>query len=666
MLGASLRRNAPPWLAISSGGAITPAGSVATRAGSSTGATGETGLTAGFGKHQNTGALLVHMDRSLSTENSLAATTERARGRRKYRALLLPGLASCLVAFASGCQAEITGPGDATGGSNSIAGSSTTGNAGTSSVAAPVNVTDVIGVDPLQLPDGVPTSGRVSRLSYEEYDRALKELLHLPVEESLNFPAEQSSLGAYVGYADLRVGERLFTEFQRSAAALAERVVGSPEAYAAVVGCDPTAAGCRDQFVDGFGLRAFRRPLTSAEQARYRAIFERGAELVASGDAFRDGVQLVLEAMLQSPKLLYRIETGDGTSDALGARLSGFEVAARLSFMLAGGTPDAELLAAARDGALSTPEGIAAQARRLVATPAFEERALAFHERWMQLDELGSLAKDTTAFPNFSPELVSSMRSEAVRFVKAVTLEGSGTVSALLSSRFGFVDQRLAALYGLPGSFGSELVRVDHAPESARLGLFTQAAFLAGHNSSSSGTSPILRGVFLLRRVACSNIPDPPAGAQMQEPTTDPATEILTTRDYVTWKTSLPACAGCHHGLINPAGFAFEQFDGLGQWRDNDRGAPIDTSGTLRLATKDLAFRDASELLEALSQEPQVQVCYAKNWLQFAYGRREEQADLRTLGLATQKLQTGSFSIRDLAVALTERPAFNHLPPKAE
>jgi hypothetical protein len=527
-------------------------------------------------------------------------------------------------------------------------------------------VGDVIGVDPLQLPDGVPASGRVSRLSYEEYDRALKELLHLPVEESLNFPAEQSNLGAYVGYAELRVGERLFTELERSAVALAERVVGAPEAYAAVVGCVPGAAGCRDQFIDGFGLRAFRRPLTSSEQARYRGIFDRGADLVASGDAFRDGVQLTLQAMLQSPKLLYRIETGDGTSDALGARLSGFEVAARLSFMLAGTTPDAELLAAARDGALATPEGIALQARRLVAAPAFEERALSFHERWMQLDELGSLTKDTTAFPSFSPELVSSMRAEATRFVKAVTLEGSGTVSALLSSRFGFVDQRLAALYGLQGNFGAELVRVEHPPESARLGFFTQAAFLAGHSSSSSGTSPILRGVFLLRRVACSNIPDPPPGAQMQEPTTQPATEILTTRDYVTWKTSLPACAGCHHGLINPTGFAFEQFDGLGQWRDNDRGAAIDTSGTLHLATKDVAFRGASELLAALSQEPIVQACYAKNWLQFAYGRPEGQADLRALGLAARQLQTGSFSIRDLAVALTERPAFNHLPLKAE
>jgi hypothetical protein len=528
-----------------------------------------------------------------------------------------------------------------------------------------VDVGDLVGVDPQQLPDGVPTNARVSRLSYDEYDRALTELLHLPVEESINFPAEQASLGPYVGYGELRVGERLLAELERSASSLAERVVASPEAFGAVVGCEPSAAGCRDQFIDGFGLRALRRPLDSAEQARYRALFDRGAELVASGNAFRDGVQVTLQAFLQSPKLLYRIETGNGTADAFGARLTGFEVATRLSFMLAGTGPDAALLAAAREGGLDTQEGIAAQARRLVAAPGFEERALSFHERWMQLDELASLTKDATAFPNFSPELVSSMRSEARRFVRAVTLEGNGTISALLTSRFGFADQGLAKLYGLTGTFGSELVRVEHAPQSGRLGLFTQGAFLAGHSSSSSGTSPILRGVFLLRRVACADIPDPPPGAQMQEPATEPATEVRTTRDYFTWKTSLPACAGCH-GLINPTGFAFESFDGLGQFRDNDRGAPLDTSGTLRVGSKDVAFSDASGLLEALSKEPLVQACYAKNWLQFAYGRREQAADSRALGLAAQRLQAGEFSIRDLAVALVERPAFNHLPGKAE
>jgi len=151
----------------------------------------------------------------------------------------------------------------------------------------------------------------------------------------------------------------------------------------------------------------------------------------------------------------------------------------------------------------------------------------------------------------------------------------------------------------------------------------------------------------------------------MQQPATEPATPIRTTRDYFSWKTSMPACSACH-GQINPTGFAFEEFDGVGQWRDQDRGAPVDTSGTLHIGAKDLTFQGASELLQGLAKEPQVQACYAKNWLQFAYGRPENQADSRALGLAAAHLQAGNFSIRDLAVALTERPAFNHLPLKAE
>lgn len=528
-----------------------------------------------------------------------------------------------------------------------------------------MNVGDVIGADPQTLPDGVPANTRVMRLSYEEYDRSLTDLLHLPVQESTNFPDEQSALGPYVGYDGLRVSDRLITELERSATSLAERVVGSTDAYTAVVGCQPTAANCRDQFIDNFGLHAFRRPLTTTEQTRYRAIFDQGATLIASGNAFKDGVQLTLQAILQSPKLLYRIESGDGTTDTAGARLSPYEIATRLSFMFAGTGPDADLLAAAKDGSLSTADGLAKQARRLVAASSFDQRALSFHERWMQLDELGTLTKDTTTFPNFSPDLVNSMRNEADRFLKAVTLEGNGTVSALMTSPFGFVDQKLAGLYGLQGTFGSDLTRVDYTADSGRLGLFTQAAFLSGHSSSSSGTSPILRGVFLLRRLACATIPDPPPGAQNQQPATMPATPIVTTREYFTWKTSLPACTACH-SVINPAGFAFEQFDGLGQLRATDHGATVDSTGTLHLGTKDIAFKNASELLQALAKEPQVQACYAKNWLQFAYGRLDTEADSRALGLATRSLAAGSFSIRDLAAALTERPAFNHLPAKAE
>jgi hypothetical protein len=564
-------------------------------------------------------------------------------------------LASCLA-----CTAHITGPGtDGTSaGGSSGAGSGSAGTAGAGTT--PVDITDVLGVDPSTLPDAVPASSRVLRLSHAEYDRTLSDLLNLSVAEARNFPEEQPNLGPYEGGAGRAVNERLLNELTRSAESLAKQVVATPASYAAVVGCEPPGPTCRDQFIANWGLRALRQPLSVDEKARYTQLFDRGAELLASGDGFRDGVQLVVEALLQSPKFLYRLEVGAGT-DAAGKTLTAHEVARRLSYMLWGTMPDAQLFEAAASGALLTPEGVTAQAERLANDPRFGQRVLEFHERWMQLGELEALTKDAQAFPTFSPELVSSMRAETHRFVTDVTLEQGGTIGALLTAPYGYVDARLAGLYGLNGSFGSELSQVTHDASSGRKGLFSQASFLAGHSSSSSGTSPILRGVFLLRRVACATIPDPPAGAQMEKPEQEPAEPIVTTRQYFTWKTSMSQCAGCH-SLINPTGFAFEHFDGLGQRREMEKGAAIDASGTLKLGKDEISFASSAELLDGLASSGQVQACYAKNWLQFAYGREETQADLRAIGLAARDLATQAFTIRDLAVSLTRRPAFTHLP----
>jgi hypothetical protein len=571
--------------------------------------------------------------------------------------------AALVLASCWGCTAKISGEDaegvSATAGTSGVAGSSGAGDPVPGNEGG-VDITDLLGVDPNTLPDAVPASSRALRLGYSEYDRTLSDLLQLPVDESRNFPEEQPNLGPYEGRGERAVNERLLNELTRSAQSLALQVVSTPAAYTAVVGCEPASSGCRDQFIANFGLRALRQPLSAAEKTRYTQLFDRGAELVASGDSFRDGVQLVVEALLQSPKFLYRLEVGEGAGTA-GKKLTAYEVARRLSYMFLGSMPDAQLFEAAASGALLTPEGVAAQAQRLAKDPRFGERVLEFHERWMQLGELNTLTKDQQVFPLFTPELVSSMRAETRRFVTDVTLEQGGTISALLTAPYGYVDAPLASLYGLSGSFGSELTRVTHDASSGRKGLFSQASFLAGHSSSSSGTSPILRAVFLLRRVGCVTIHDPPPGAQMEKPAQEPAEPIVTTRQYFTWKTSMAQCAGCH-SLINPTGFAFEHFDGLGQRRETEKGAPIDASGSLTLGQDELTFTDAAGLLDGLAASAQVKACYAKNWLQFAYGRAETEADLRALGLAARDLAAPTFTIRDLAVSLTQRPAFSHLP----
>ncbi len=517
-------------------------------------------------------------------------------------------------------------------------------------------------------PDNAPSSGgsgaaesgtRAARLTYAEYERAVSDLVHLEISPAAQFPDEQATLDGYYATDTLRVNERLYNEMLRSAADVAANLVATPSAYAQVVGCSETEPACRDTFLQDFGLRAFRRPLTDSELERYRNLFDKAPELIASGNAFADGVQVIVEAMLQSPNFLYRIERGKADADSLGTPLTDYEVATRLAFMLLGTTPDDELLAAAGAQELSTPEQIAAQAERLVALPEVKERVVDFHQRWLEFDALDGVSKDVTVFPSYTPELANSMRAETLRFVEEVTLNNDGGIAELLTANYTFVDSNLAPLYGVEGDFGSELQRVE-LTDGVRSGLLTQGSFLLGHTSSSTTTSPILRGVFVLRRLLCQVIPTPPANAAQQEPPPS-ETPLVTTRDFFTWKTSMPACSGCH-GLINPVGFAFEGFDAIGAARTTDHGGAVDVQGTMKLGGKALAFDGAKDLAAQLASSPELGACYAKNWFQYAYGREPAAEDSQLLSALAEKLASEDYGVRKLLVDLTGSAAFSHLP----
>ncbi len=512
--------------------------------------------------------------------------------------------------------------------------------------------------------DGVAITSRARRLTHTEYNRAITDLVGLdPSELSNEFPEELPTLQGYFQLGSLGTTERLFQQLQRSAESIAGTLLQTPEAYAGVVKCTSADTACRDTFIQDFGRRAYRRPLTEGESTTYRDLFAAAAEW-SPADAFRGGVQSVVEAMLQSPNFLYRIERGTTERDEFGVRLAGYEIATRLSFMIAGTIPDAELLAAAEAGELADSAGITRQARRLVDSPAVLERVKDFHARWAQLDELGGVAKDTSVFPQFSPELMSSMVAATDRFVEEVTLGANGGLEALLTAPYGYVDQNLAALYGLSGSFGPELQRVEFDAQSPRGGLLTQPGFLAGHSSSDTGTSPVLRGVFVLRRLLCQPIPDPPPNAQSTVPPPS-ETPIVTTREYFEWKTGMDACQGCH-SMINPVGFAFEDFDGIGGHRTAEKGAPVDASGTVKIGDATLGFVGGKELASQIASLPEAQACYARNWLRYAWGRADTDADLRTLTLLRQGLASPDYGVRDLLVDITESAAFSHFTETEE
>jgi hypothetical protein len=260
----------------------------------------------------------------------------------------------------------------------------------------------------------------------------------------------------------------------------------------------------------------------------------------------------------------------------------------------------------------------------------------------------------------FDERLLASMRAEARRFTMAVSLDEGAGIRRLLTAEFGFVDASLNRVYGFAGDFGDELVRVDYDADVPRSGLLTQVAFLSGHASSSTQTSPILRGRFVLERLLCHSVPEPPPNSASTEPP-EADEPIVTTRDFFTWKTSMPECATCHL-IVNPPGFAFENFDAIGSFRSEEKGAPVDASGTA-VVPEAFSFEDAKDFLAQLAEFPDIRTCYAKNWLEFARGRAVAEQDRRTLATLAQGFESDAFGARDVVSAIVRSAAFTHLAP---
>jgi hypothetical protein len=495
---------------------------------------------------------------------------------------------------------------------------------------------------------GVAPITRVARLTHAQYQNTVAELFGITDRVVDAFAPDASNGFAFSTSVDYRVDGRLGGQYRTAAEELAARVVAEQAIYSRVVPCTTTDANCQASFIASFGERAFRRPLGTEEQTRFAALFALGPTLVASGDAFRDGVKLVVEAMLQSPQFLYRSELSDDAgSDGLIA-LDDWEIASRLSYLAWDSMPDSALFDAARAGMLNTPDQVSAAAARVLADPRALAKAVSFHEQLWHFDRYSRITPDTTEFPSAPDNLVDLVHPATTRFVQDVVQNGGG-LSELLTAPYAFADSALAPLYGESVS-GSALTRVDFDP-SVRKGILMQVGHLAAH-AYAIKTDPIHRGLFILRDVLCRIVPEPPAGASMTPlpPTTEP---IETTREEISLLTGQDGCIGCHVD-INAPGFAFENFDAVGQVRTMEGGVAVDTTGSLELATGALNFQNAVELVDGLAASSEAQSCYVAKWLEFAYGREFASTDTATRdALATERL-----GATEIATRITTTPAF--------
>jgi len=500
------------------------------------------------------------------------------------------------------------------------------------------------------------------RLSHLQWENTVRDLFYLDEPTGLSSSFTGDPLGGlFDNNADVMlVAASHWGDYQKAAEDVSEMVTGDQALLEKILPADlPADQGeAARAFITSFGKRAYRRPLTDDEVARYEQVFADGVAILEGGTDFEKGVRLCLQAFLQSPHFLYRVEASTETnSDGL-ILLSDWEIASKLSYMLWNTMPDDALFAAAEAGELSTPDGILAQAQRMFDADreAAHEMVRSFHSQLYQFDHYYDLYKDPAIFPSFTPDVGADMEREAEMFVDDVVFSGGGLVE-LLTSRTTFVNAELAAIYGLEGDFpADELVEVT-LDASERAGLLTRLGFLAA-NATPKEQNTIHRGVFVNLRLMCNKLPAPPDNV----PPLPPADQFDTNRERVEAHTGEGTCgAGCHATLINPPGYTLESYDAVGAFQTMEKGATIDTATTWGIDGEQVAVADAIELSEAIAGSDQAHLCYAMRLLEYSYGRQSQDGDEVTIDDLAAASKDGS--IQALVLALTQTKAFRTRAP---
>jgi hypothetical protein len=541
-----------------------------------------------------------------------------------------------VAAAAGGCQNGSDGDGATTGGSDS--------DGTTDGVAV-----DTEGGEAAECKGIEPGPSPIRRMNRREYDNTVRDLLGADSRPAQAFPAEEEALG-FNNNADALVVTSLLAEgYLGAAEALAEEAV--KDLPALLRGCDVKAEGedaCAERFITEFGRSAYRRPLSGDEVSQLLAVHQTAADEFD----FATGVRLTLTAMLQSPHFLYRVEFGEPVDGSDVLKVAPYELASRLSYFLWGTMPDAELFAAAAEGRLAEPEDVAKQATRMLADARARATVRDFHGQWLELKRIEELEKDDEAFPEFELDLRPLLRAEAEEFLDHVIWDDKGDLDSMYLAPYTFLNGALSEYYGLDGPSGDGFQKFD-LPAGQASGFLTQGGLLSVL-AKPNQTSPIHRGKFVRERLLCQVVPPPPDNVDITPPEVDPN---LPTRERFKQHSTDPSCSGCH-SMMDPIGFGFEHFDGIGRWREVEAGQPIDATGEILGGTTKGTFDGVPELASLLVDSPEVERCMTLQWFRYAYGRADAKEDTCTIDDLTRQFAGSGRRIQDLIVALTQSEAF--------
>lgn len=496
----------------------------------------------------------------------------------------------------------------------------------------------------------VPAPGYLRRLSNDEYRDSVAAVLRLPptmvaTNNALKLVTEGFGNDAQA----LTVSARHVENYGDTAVALAGLALASAQQQKALVSCDLAATkSCLDAFITSVGRRAYRRPLTADEVASFHALASTAA---ADDDPFMPA-RLVLEAMLQSPHFLYRVDVGAASKPHPGWRqLTGYEVATRLSFYFLGTTPSDELLDAAAAGELDTAEGVKKTARALLEGAHARAGMDRFLTGWLHLYELENVARDQAAFPAFTPQLRAAMREETHRLLADFTAS-DGNLLDVLRADYTYVNDDLARLYGFDDG-GSGWRRVGLPRGAHRAGVLTHASLLTLPVAGGEVTAPILRGMFLREAFLCTPPPPPPPDIPPVS-----ADASLAVRARLQQHRDNDACRTCHQ-LLDPLGLGFEQYDLIGRFRDKGSVDEVLTGeGQVFGLPNDPTFRGPEELASLLREAPETPRCLVNHAFSFAHGRKPLVLDACARQEALNSFTNNNFNLQALMLATVASDAF--------
>jgi Protein of unknown function (DUF1592)/Protein of unknown function (DUF1588)/Protein of unknown function (DUF1587)/Protein of unknown function (DUF1595)/Protein of unknown function (DUF1585) len=502
----------------------------------------------------------------------------------------------------------------------------------------------------------------VRRLTHSQYNNTVRDLLGDNSQPANRFPKEDF----IHGFKNQLEGQSISPLQAEAYSEAAERLARSAFRGGDPLGLMPrkpsgaTDSDAAQSFIRQFGLRSFRRPLSNEEIEKYLRLF---LKISSQTNDFYAGAQLVVEAMLQSPNFLFRIQRHRADSTAQ------FEIASRLSYLLWDTMPDEAMLQAAADGGYSTLAQIEAQARRMLADPRATVAMDEFLAQWMRFDSVLSATRDRRRYRQFNIEVAAAMTEETRQLFRYLVWNDQNFME-FFTADYTFLSSSLAQIYGLPAPT-EEFARVDYPPDSGRAGILGHGSFLVS-TSKPAETSPTARGLFVRNHFLAQEIAPPPPGVNSVLP------EIiedkpLTNRQRLDIHLNSQACSGCHR-LIDPIGYGFEQYDAIGGFqpkmslrfgsRDNPttKELDLDTAAYIQ-GIENSEFSRPKELGRILASSETCQRCIVKQFFRYAFGRQESAADQPILEEAFTQFRDSNFRFRELVIAIVKSKLFLQLDP---